>query len=563
MLTEAGTLRVNTLAERLRVTGATIRNDLRKLEREGVVERTHGGVNIRTEYLAKRQYASISDSTRPAHQFMAEWVLEQIRDGEPIFLDDCGTASYLVPLLDQRQHLKVFTNGIHIASALAHNEQHQVFLVGGRVSTNGRRVLGNLGCDMLSTMHIQTAVISPDGYTSLNGMTQNEYETAQAKAGYISQATRVIAVVEQDRFNTNAVVSIPGIRGVDILLTDAHVENRLIDEITRQGTMLITCRDGVYNEFPACHPVHEWKIGFANLSDSLPFCRQVRLSLEQAAAAAGTHLVVLDNRMDINQAMANVDDMIAANVDLVIEFQLFEHLGGVIMNKLRAAGIPVIAVDVPMVGATFFGGDNYNAGRLAGEALGQWTNNNWHNQVDAVLLLEDKRTGEVVAARLYGQLEGLRKHLSIPEESVHHLDGCNQPDIALKNVKAWLASHPHLNHVAILSHNDDAAFGAIQAARELDREDHVAIVGQGCDENIRTEIRSMRSRVIGSTAWWPEKYGHELHQLAEKILKGESVPPAIHLNHIFINRENIEQFYPFESQDINQSIQPERKLELP
>ena len=57
----------------------------------------------------------------------------------------------------------------------------------------------------------------------------------------------------------------------------------------------------------------------------------------------------------------------------MIEYQIDEQAGSRIMDYFRQAGIPVIAVDIPMVGATFFGVDNYRAGYLAGVALGDWT----------------------------------------------------------------------------------------------------------------------------------------------------------------------------------------------
>jgi ribose transport system substrate-binding protein len=40
------------------------------------------------------------------------------------------------------------------------------------------------------------------------------------------------------------------------------------------------------------------------------------------------------------------------------------------MEKFRAAGIPVITVDIPMVGATYFGADNYRAGHMADSRWG-------------------------------------------------------------------------------------------------------------------------------------------------------------------------------------------------
>jgi ribose transport system substrate-binding protein len=103
---------------------------------------------------------------------------------------------------------------------------------------------------------------------------------------------------------------------------------------------------------------------------------------------------------------------------------------------------------------------------------------------------------------------------------------------------------PDSRHIAIISFNDEAAFGALQAARKARREADVAIVGQGADRLIRKEIRDSQSRLIGSTAYMPERYGERLMELALKILRGESVPPAVYMNHVFIDASNIDRYYP-------------------
>jgi ribose transport system substrate-binding protein len=50
--------------------------------------------------------------------------------------------------------------------------------------------------------------------------------------------------------------------------------------------------------------------------------------------------------------------------------------------------------------------------------------------------------------------------------------------------------------------------------------------------------------LVGSTAYWPEEYGKKLIRVATKILSGEPVPPAVYNEHIFISRENIDEYYP-------------------
>ena len=42
------------------------------------------------------------------------------------------------------------------------------------------------------------------------------------------------------------------------------------------------------------------------------------------------------------------------------------------------------------------------------------------------------------------------------------------------------------------------------------------------------------SRIVGSTAYEPERYGEKLIPLALKILRGEPVPPAVYMEHTFV-----------------------------
>lgn len=110
---------------------------------------------------------------------------------------------------------------------------------------------------------------------------------------------------------------------------------------------------------PCTQSTAHCKIGFANLSEQIPFAVDVRRSIEQAVQHAGNmDLVVADNQLNSEVALQVADRLIAAGVDLAIEYQIDDRVNSVVANKFRRAGIPVIAVDDPILGATYFGVDN-------------------------------------------------------------------------------------------------------------------------------------------------------------------------------------------------------------
>ena len=80
-------------------------------------------------------------------------------------------------------------------------------------------------------------------------------------------------------------------------------------------------------------------------------------------------------------------------MDLVIEFQSHERVASTIAARFLSAGIPVIAIEIPHPGATFFGANNYQAGLLGGRAGARWVKQHWAGAVEGILLIQESLGG--------------------------------------------------------------------------------------------------------------------------------------------------------------------------
>ena len=291
-----------------------------------------------------------------------------------------------------------------------------------------------------------------------------------------------------------------------------------------------------------------YKIGFANLTEDIVFTQLVRQGIEEAVAEAGNiDLVIADNKLDGATALANADNFILQGVDGEIEFQTDEKFGNVIMEKFRAENIPVIAIDIPMSGATFFGADNYRAGYMAGEAAAKWVNENWDGQVDAVLVLELPQSGTIPAARMQGQVEGLLNNLTgekPADDMVFYLDSKNTQDEAFAVVSDTLPKIPDAKHIVGVNINDGTALGTIAALEAAGRKDQAIVVGQGADPSAQVEWVKDGSIFLGDTAYFPEKYGDYLIPAIIDALECKPLPPAIYVDHVFLTKDNLCEYYP-------------------
>ena len=116
-----------------------------------------------------------------------------------------------------------------------------------------------------------------------------------------------------------------------------------------------------------------YRIGYAAQGQNSSFAREVHASLvARRRPRADIELIVVDNRYQPKIALRNADHLVREDVDLVIEFQTDEAIAPAIASRYLEAGIPIIAIDIPHPGATYFGANNYQAGLLAGRYLGRW-----------------------------------------------------------------------------------------------------------------------------------------------------------------------------------------------
>ena len=532
-------IRVPELADALNVSQGTIRNDLDALEEEGLVQRVHGGAAL-FENLQPQSpsFGARSKKNAPAKQVIARWAAQLVQDGDSILLDASTTVYYLTRFLQDKNRLRVVTNGIEAARALAKNPTNTVILLGGVINQDGSSLTGPMAEQLLHDLYIQTAFVSCSGFTPEIGLTEVHLNQAQLKIKMVGAANQVIALVDSDKIGKVDLTPFARADQVTQLYTDQALSEAWVDTLRRAGIPFTVCGENQASVFSqAAREQRRYRIGFANLSERLPFAVDVRKSIERAAEQAGNiDLVVADNHLDPGTALAAAKRFLEQDLDLVIEYQIDEQMGNRIMTLFRDAGIPVIAVDIPMIGATYYGVDNYRSGQLAGVALGEWVRDHWHSQYDRVIVLEEPRAGALPATRIRSQLEGFESVLGpIPEEKRLTLISGNTAEISERAVRSVLKKNSDLHRLAFICFNDDAAIGALEAARKLGREQDTAIVGQGADRRVCAELAKPGSRIIGSTAYHPEKYGEGLIPLALRILRGEPVPPAVYMDHSFIS----------------------------
>jgi ribose transport system substrate-binding protein len=301
-----------------------------------------------------------------------------------------------------------------------------------------------------------------------------------------------------------------------------------------------------------------FRVAFANLNeepgarvDGLGFAgAEIRRSFELASRSLPLDMIYYDNGGDAEKALGNARDAVSSKVDLLIEYNSDAKANAEIGHQLKAAGIPLLAVNYAIPGAPIYTADNIGAGRIAGQALGRFARENWSDQTLVAAILGDvSDPGAAVLARIQGVTEGLRQEL--PDLTPVQLDSAGHSVRAGGVLAKFLATQTR-RKVLVAALDDASALAAKSAVETAGRMSDCVIVSQGADRSIhggaseKKEIdpANRGSIILGSVAYYFDRYGYEILPIALRMLRGEQVPSQTSTRHVLISAKNVFVEYP-------------------
>jgi ribose transport system substrate-binding protein len=149
--------------------------------------------------------------------------------------------------------------------------------------------------------------------------------------------------------------------------------------------------------------------------------------------------------------------------------------------------------------------------------------------------------------RLTGMLLGL--NVSLPSSKncrVVRLDGDGELGPSFDAVRRHLRIS-RSRRVLVGAINDASALGALRAFEEAGRSDCCAVMAHNASPEGRAELRRPHTRLLGSVAFFPERYGAGLIRLSIDILQQRPVQPAVFVEHKLITPATVNHIYPNDS----------------
>jgi len=245
ILAARGSVEVQELAKRFSVTGKTIRLDLDKLAKMGMVERVHGGAVLKQPQTDLFQIRTRRKTNLREKQAIAQRALEYIEEGDIIIIDAGSTTLPLSRLLGDKR-ITLLTNDLLIAGEVLEKENVTLYVTGGRLSDHRREgvytLLGRDAEALLRKYKVNKLFLAATAVNFKQGLMVYSEDVAAAKKAMMQAAEQVICMADYSKFHQQAFLTFARLEEIDVLITDSRIPDEDVRYLESRGIKVDVAR---------------------------------------------------------------------------------------------------------------------------------------------------------------------------------------------------------------------------------------------------------------------------------------------------------------------------------
>ncbi|XEC94155.1 DeoR/GlpR family DNA-binding transcription regulator [Paenibacillus tarimensis] len=237
-LEKDGSVKVSELSEWFQVTEKTVREDLEKLEKKGLLKRIHGGAVLEVEgedSLLPLQYPNAKHQLEKAA--IAEQALRFVELNDIIALDAGSTTLEMAKRLPNMP-LTVLTNDLMIIRELTLKDQIRLVVPGGYRQRN--LLIGTEDQEeWIRRLNVHKLFLSATGIHTEYGLTIFTEELAKLKKVYMACSKEIFCLADHSKFDKGALITFAELNDVHAIITDRVLSPELVKKYEAYDVKLI------------------------------------------------------------------------------------------------------------------------------------------------------------------------------------------------------------------------------------------------------------------------------------------------------------------------------------
>ena len=244
IITENESISVSNLSKLFNVSEITVRRDLQKLEKDGFLDKVHGGAiarSFKTEY--DPVYLEDIKLNKDKKESIAKEAVKEINDGDAVIIESGTTCLELVYNLANKRNLAIFTASVPIAYELwkvsLNRNDLEVNICGGLIEAKSNTLIGSQATQFFQNINADIAFIGAVAISIDKGiLTTHSQMDADVIRSIANNSKRKILLADSSKFKKRAHISILPLTVFSKIITDSGIDKDIADKIRNLGIEL-------------------------------------------------------------------------------------------------------------------------------------------------------------------------------------------------------------------------------------------------------------------------------------------------------------------------------------
>ncbi len=240
LLAKQGSVTTAEIQKAFDISYDSAKRDLRLLEEQGKLRRTHGGAIPVGELSIGRARAALTQDTNGKAMSVVKYALSLISENDLIFIPSGELGTMMAKMFPDMHGGRVVTNSIVIAEILRHLSNVSVTFCGGEIDKNGTAT-DAFTCEMIRRFRFDKAFVTSDGISPAFGLSVKQMPALLLYSAVIDSARRAIGVYTADAIESDASVSVCPASRLDVILCGGEVTAKTRAAFEKCGVSFVVC----------------------------------------------------------------------------------------------------------------------------------------------------------------------------------------------------------------------------------------------------------------------------------------------------------------------------------
>ncbi|MDR0806679.1 MAG: DeoR/GlpR family DNA-binding transcription regulator [Enterobacteriaceae bacterium] len=230
---------VDQLVAAIDASPATIRRDLIKLDEQGVIIRSHGGVTL-DRFISNQPTTNEKlHRNQSEKQAIAKYAVSMVKAGDSVVLD-AGTTMMEVARNLTHLPLRIITTDLHIALFLSAFKQIEVTIIGGRIDDSSQSCIGDHGRRLLRNIYPDICFVSCNSWSIERGITTPTEEKAGLKQDLIANGRKRILLADSSKYGAYSLFCVTRLDSLTEIVTDKGLAEKVQHKLKQQQSFELT-----------------------------------------------------------------------------------------------------------------------------------------------------------------------------------------------------------------------------------------------------------------------------------------------------------------------------------